>query len=174
MNALVRFWILVVTTAGLLLTAAASCRKFEHKEAEPHAESKQEPAHGPQRKCELCHVSQNEEKIASAEVKLIAKLSQLCFECHPDSDYSASTEVVHGPLSVAECIFCHDPHLSKDENEHLLKKPVPELCYGCHEKKNVETIPDHKVAEACLNCHTGHSSPNKSLLKEISPKSDSG
>lgn len=103
-------------------------------------------------------------------MKLIAKLSQLCFGCHPDADYSASTKVVHGPLAVAECLFCHDPHLSKDEDEYLLKKPVPELCYGCHEKDTVEAIANHPGAEACLFCHTGHSSPKKGLLKKIHPK----
>ena len=129
----------------------------------------QEPAHGSQRKCELCHGKRNKEQIVSAEVKLIAKLSQLCFRCHPDADYSASTEVVHGPLAVAECLLCHDPHLSKDEDEYLLKKPAPELCYGCHKKDAIEAIPDHLGAEACVACHTGHSSPKKGRLKETHP-----
>ena len=169
MNARVRFWILIVATAGLLLTAAGSCRKVGQKKVESPTESKQKPAHGPQRKCELCHGKRDKEQIASAEVKLISKLSQLCLTCHPEADYSGSTEVVHGPLAVAECLFCHDPHLSKDEDEYLLKKPAPELCYDCHKKDAIEAIPDHLGAEACLSCHTGHSSPKKGRLKETHP-----
>ena len=158
-NARARLSILVFTVAGLLLTAVASCRKPGQ---EPHAESEQQLAHGPKRKCELCHGRQDEEQIASAEVKLAAKLPQLCLKCHPNADYSTSTEFVHGPLAVAECIFCHDPHLSK--NEHLLRKPVPEMCYQCHEKDVIDAIPDHLAATACLSCHAGHSSPKKALL----------
>lgn len=128
-------------------------------------------AHGPERKCELCHGKRDQEQIASAEVKLVAKLAKLCLRCHPEADYSTSKEVVHGPLAVAECLFCHDPHLSK--NEHLLKKLPPELCCGCHEKEAVEAIPDHSGATGCLSCHTGHSSPKKGLLKKtyIGPNS---
>ncbi|MHC4741288.1 MAG: cytochrome c3 family protein, partial [Planctomycetota bacterium] len=161
---------LILISATLLLTVAASCRKAGSEETgrpPQSGESSSERAHGPDRKCELCHGRQNEQQIASAEVKLIAKLPELCLRCHPEADYSNSTEVVHGPLAVAECLFCHDPHTS--QNEHLLKKTGPEMCYGCHEKDAVEAIADHAGAEACLSCHMGHSGRKKALLKETAP-----
>ena len=158
---------------GFLLIAAAVCHRTrqgsrwtssrEHASPTTGAGEPQPPAHGPKRKCEICHGKQDEKQSASAEVKLVAELPQLCFKCHPDTDYSGSTEVVHGPLAVAECLFCHDPHLGK--NEHLLKKPVPEMCYGCHDKNVVEAITDHSGTTDCLSCHTGHSSPKKALLR---------
>jgi predicted CXXCH cytochrome family protein len=50
----------------------------------------------------------------------------------------------------------------------LLKKPVPTLCYLCHEKEQIAIIPDHseQAASACLDCHEGHSSLSRSLLRE--------
>lgn len=120
-------------------------------------------AHGLRRNCELCHGKQDEKPAGSEKVTLIAELPQLCFECHPDTDYSDSKDVVHGPLAISECIFCHDPHSSK--HEHLLKKPVPDLCYQCHKKDAVDAIPNHLGMSACLICHTGHTSPNKGLLR---------
>ena len=121
--------------------------------------------HKPRRECDLCHGKREKKGMLSAEVKLVAKPPQLCFKCHPDADYSESTEFVHGPLAVAECLFCHHHHQSK--NEHLLKMPVPDICYQCHEKDDIDAIPDHseETVSACLNCHTGHSSTRKGLLK---------
>jgi predicted CXXCH cytochrome family protein len=158
---------------GFLLIGGTACRKTKQggrttsspegiSPGKGAAETKL-PAHGPQRKCEICHGEQDENQIASAEVKLVAEPPQLCFKCHPETDYSDSTETVHGPLAVGACLFCHDPHLSK--NKHLLRKPVPELCYGCHDKNAIDLIADHSGADACLSCHKGHSSPKKSLLR---------
>lgn len=166
MNTRTRVSILIFAAACLLLSTIGSCRKAEqHEEVQPAPKSHQHAASGPHRVCELCHAKQDEGHKASAGVKLIKELPQLCFGCHPHADYSHSTEVVHGPLAVAECLFCHDPHHSK--NEHLLKKPAPELCYGCHKKAAVEAIAGHSAAPACLSCHRGHSSPNKALLKKV-------
>jgi predicted CXXCH cytochrome family protein len=70
---------------------------------------------------------------------------------------------------VGECLFCHDPHRSK--NEFLLIKPIPEQCYLCHESRLIESIPDHSTESyaQCNNCHESHVSSEESLLKKDRP-----
>jgi predicted CXXCH cytochrome family protein len=119
--------------------------------------------HEPRKNCKSCH-SDRKRKRFSRDVQLIATVPQLCYQCH--KDYTKEEEWVHGSVAVGECLFCHNPHSSK--NEHLLKKTVPTLCYLCHEKEGIEAIPGHseQAASACLDCHEGHSSLSRSLLKQ--------
>ena len=61
---------------------------------------------------------------------------------------------------------CHNPYRSK--NKYLLKLAVPDICYQCHEKEDIESIIDHSEESLpeCLECHVGHSSPARGLLKK--------
>ena len=73
---------------------------------------------------------------------------------------------VHGPVAVGQCLFCHNPH--KSQVKYLLKGPVPELCYLCHDEDATESIPAHFVRElsACTDCHDPHASDERPLLKQ--------
>jgi predicted CXXCH cytochrome family protein len=91
-------------------------------------------SHGPYaaRLCSACHPAPVEGKVrlAAADVDL------LCYGCH--SQFKAEMEGTksrHKLLSQSNraCMECHDPHAANQEFD--LKKPVQELCLGCHVAK---------------------------------------
>jgi predicted CXXCH cytochrome family protein len=119
--------------------------------------------HEPYQQCSRCH-GELEQQGFSRRTELAAPVPNLCYECH--DDYTISAVVVHGPVALGECIFCHDPHQSR--NEHLVKKPEPELCYLCHSVDIIESIEKHQTETLleCTNCHDAHSSETRGLLKK--------
>jgi predicted CXXCH cytochrome family protein len=70
---------------------------------------------------------------------------------------------VHGPVAAGQCVLCHEPHRSR--YPFLLKKDVPELCMQCHQ--SLDSVENHARPNyaACLDCHWGHTSVAKHLLK---------
>jgi predicted CXXCH cytochrome family protein len=81
---------------------------------------------------------------------------------------------VHGPVAAGECLLCHSPH--KTNNESLLNKPIPELCYNCHEPKALQLVANHSDESYahCDVCHAGHMSEGRMLLKNYFFKADEG
>ena len=79
----------------------------------------------------------------------------------------------HAPVAE-NCLNCHAPHGSNQEN--LLTLPVPMLCQQCHTNTDHPNdlltrqslrgglVPDERVMErGCLNCHSnihGSNNPN--------------
>ncbi|MHC4083647.1 MAG: cytochrome c3 family protein [Planctomycetota bacterium] len=120
--------------------------------------------HEPSKVCENCHDMTKKPRWATPE--FVKEPLQLCYDCHPNSNYSGSVDYVHGPVAIGDCMRCHNPHRSKQE--HLLKIPVPDVCYRCHEKADMESIEEHpaELLSECLDCHVGHSSPARGLLRE--------
>lgn len=118
--------------------------------------------HKPSRECTNCHDMTKKPRWATPE--FTKEPLQLCYDCHPGSNYSGSVDYVHGPVAVGACMRCHNPHRSR--HKHLLKLPVPGICQQCHEKEDIESIADHAVESECLNCHVGHSSSAKALLRK--------
>lgn len=118
--------------------------------------------HEPRKDCTNCHRKRRGGGF-SAQTYLIAPVPELCNNCH--KNYAATASIVHGPVAVGQCLFCHNPHKSKVE--HLLKKPEPELCYLCHDESMVELIPAHlpQQTSACTDCHDPHAGSTKALLK---------
>jgi predicted CXXCH cytochrome family protein len=114
-------------------------------------------------KCYICHGGR-EDRTFTSEVKLTSPIPQLCYDCHTNRTETA--EIIHGPVAVEDCLFCHDPH--KSSYSYLLNKPIPLLCYQCHDRKNIRGITDHskKSYEQCNRCHEGHVSSNRALLKD--------
>ncbi len=102
--------------------------------------------------CDSCHNSK-------ASNQLLAKGNKLCLSCH--DDILTGAKVVHPPAE-ANCLLCHEPHRSR--NAKLLKQPVEDLCFGCHDKKDVEKV--HGQIILCTNCHNPHQSKEEYLLKE--------
>jgi predicted CXXCH cytochrome family protein len=120
--------------------------------------------HEPSKVCANCH---DMTKIPSwATPEFVKEPLQLCYDCHPGSNYSGSVDYVHGPVAVGECMRCHNPHRSRQK--YLLKLPVPDVCYQCHEKADIESIADHsaELLSECLECHVGHSSSERGLLRK--------
>ncbi|MHC4475458.1 MAG: cytochrome c3 family protein [Planctomycetota bacterium] len=122
--------------------------------------------HEPTRNCKDNPCHDMSKKPASLRPDFTKEPPELCFDCHPDTDYSGSMNYVHGPVAVGDCMVCHEEHRSK--HKHLLTAPVPELCYQCHQQTTVESIPDHSQESysGCLGCHEGHLSSARGLLKK--------
>lgn len=68
---------------------------------------------------------------------------------------------------------CHKPPgVQFDPSSARLLKPVPDLCFDCHEEFAVSEIYVHgpKIAGECVFCHEGHKSKVKGLLKKELPE----
>jgi predicted CXXCH cytochrome family protein len=111
---------------------------------DPHSSDKPklllEFSHGPYaaRLCSACHPAPVVDKIqlAAADVDL------LCYKCHTQFQAEMEgTKSRHKLLSQSNrsCMECHDPHAANQE--YNLKKPVQELCLGCHVAKPNQTPP---------------------------------
>jgi len=122
--------------------------------------------HEPYNDCEKCHTRESGGTYSSRG-NLRALVPGLCYGCH--EAYTERTGFLHGPAAVGQCLFCHDPHRSR--NEYLLTKPIPEQCYLCHESKQMESIANHSAESysKCHNCHESHASSEESLLKRDWP-----
>ncbi len=120
--------------------------------------------HEPQKDCAVCH-GEKKERTFSSEVQLPVSVPELCYGCH-EGLRSSDKRYIHGPVAVAKCLVCHEPH--KTQNKHLLKYPVPQICYNCHNTEWTATISGHELEEykQCLDCHSGHDSRQRYLLKE--------
>ncbi len=81
-------------------------------------------------------------------------------ECHSPS---VATPVLHAPAANLACDVCH----SEDAGGHRfpLRRPVAELCGGCHNTASLHPEMHNAVAgDSCLNCHRPHNSGERSLL----------
>jgi predicted CXXCH cytochrome family protein len=98
-----------------------------------------------------------------------------CLKCHdakapagkgtpgPGYRVDLSKPVVHAALKRTDCLGCHDGGHSGD-NRKLLKKPVVDLCYGCHERKDRAKYPHGAVLVGdCAVCHDPHASDHPKL-----------
>lgn len=116
--------------------------------------------HEPVKDCARCH-GQRQGRRFSSEVQLTAQPPQLCYECHDAPVPAASGGWVHGPYAAGECLLCHEPH--KTTSPHLLRVPIPSLCYKCHPElaKQVDPNDAKKPHAQCTRCHAAHASPAK-------------
>ncbi len=104
--------------------------------------------------CDSCHDSKFSQK-------LVAKGKELCFICH--DDFTKGKAAVHYPVGEGACTECHDPHQSP--NKFILKKPVPEICFACHDVQEIKAVSVHEDQSACADCHDAHASNEEKLLK---------
>lgn len=93
-----------------------------------------------------------------------------CSNCH-----AALTQrrVLHPSLEKNDCTVCHTPTQdagkckSKLATKWKLVKTEPDLCYGCHARKDQSKFVHTAVRQgSCLSCHAVHSSNYPGLLKE--------
>ena len=94
-----------------------------------------------------------------------------CLECHKDL---TTKKVVHAAVTMG-CDSCHTdldasevPHKFGKGKKGLSSQP-PELCFGCHDKKEFTKKSEHApvAAGSCGDCHDYHSSNNEKLLKQV-------
>jgi predicted CXXCH cytochrome family protein len=157
----VEYWIILL---GLLSVFVASCDEGSHLKFFSTSS-----VHEPQYNCTVCH-GERKKRGFSPPTRLIEGVPKLCYECH--SDYTLSAPVLHHPITVGQCLFCHHAHSSRFE--HLLKEPVPGLCYKCHAITNFTVsapyVHVHPAVNQCMFCHEPHNSQFEYLLKEPEPK----
>jgi predicted CXXCH cytochrome family protein len=129
-------------------------------------------------RCLECHGPHNGER--PNLVRATGKA--LCMKCHdakaakgkgtPTEAFRIDMErkVVHGALKDGDCTDCHETRHSTDQG-HLLKKAPPELCYGCHKRKDGASYPHSAVRLGrCMGCHEPHTSDRARLLTKATTK----
>jgi predicted CXXCH cytochrome family protein len=135
----------------------ASAREFDASASEEKAAAKKGSSHRPyaEKECSLCHKS-------SGDNALIVPRDQLCFVCH--TDFIQGTNV-HGPVSVGDCLACHNPHDSSDL--FLLKADRSLICSRCHVEERLAMAMHNTLKErgmACVDCHDAHAGNNRYFL----------
>jgi predicted CXXCH cytochrome family protein len=120
-------------------------------------------AHEPfiEQRCDACHGQRFDMTAVGAEV---------CFECH--QGVQDAYPFMHGPVVVGVCLWCHVPHESA--YPALLKSDGRSVCTQCHEPGllSVDRVPEHADESAsCVDCHVGHGSEDRFLLRKDRPPS---
>lgn len=124
----------------------------------------------PGREPDARRAAQSKQPATSEAARLRVPSDRLCGGCHNDLDaenLAQTHRVVHGPLAVGDCTFCHDPHRSP--HPHLLKQADPgQLCVSCHDQETAEKrCSDPEAAtRPCLDCHDPHAAQRRGLLRE--------
>jgi predicted CXXCH cytochrome family protein len=112
--------------------------------------------------CEVCHIKEEGKNHPDDKksMKLTQNMPILCYNCR-SIKFSIT---VHAPIMGGMCTSCHDPHQS--DNPKILKEPMPEVCYTCHDKAKFTKKYLHKVINVvgCGTCHSPHASNNPALL----------
>ncbi len=93
--------------------------------------------------------------------ELLAPGKELCLKCHV---FKTEKKFVHPAIRYGGCLICHNPHGSS--YPYLLRRRLPQLCFGCHESESVLSMAVHKSSsQECTDCHNPHMSDNKFLLQ---------
>jgi len=150
-----------------------------------------QPSHAPAVNClcTSCHNGEvgkfNKRDCDKTKYSFPDPIGKVCFTCHKKNDDKWSQKRFHHePADSGRCNKCHNPH--SQENEFYLRKPVWELCTGCHKDKIegthiIKTFgrkihPTHNVKDpsrpgkdlSCVSCHNPHASNSPSLLQSDS------
>jgi predicted CXXCH cytochrome family protein len=97
--------------------------------------------------------------------------AERCVACHGQL---TRTRVVHGALQKHDCGACHRAGAgeagrcrSRTSSKWALVRSEPELCHGCHDRKD-QTKSVHTAVRqgSCLTCHAAHGSDHAGLLSQ--------
>ncbi|HTN52013.1 MAG TPA: cytochrome c3 family protein [Anaeromyxobacter sp.] len=97
--------------------------------------------------------------------------TERCTGCHAALGQGL---VMHRALEKNDCTACHRAVTneagkckSKTASKWALTKAEPELCYGCHKRKDQQKSVHTAIRQgSCLTCHAPHSSPYPGILRE--------
>ncbi|WP_242392794.1 cytochrome c3 family protein [Anaeromyxobacter oryzisoli] len=106
---------------------------------------------------------------ATAAAARAAPQGESCSGCHAQL---INKRVVHGAITLGDCRNCHRPEpgaagkcKGKTAQHWTLIRTEPDLCYGCHDRKDQSKSVHTAVRQgSCLSCHTAHSSNEPKLL----------
>jgi DmsE family decaheme c-type cytochrome len=96
------------------------------------------------------------------------EINARCLTCHASgTEHMEAIDSLHARNDVS-CTSCHSPHHSNEE--FLLVKKQPELCYTCHlQQKPQFAMPfHHRVNEGliqCTDCHNPHGTSGAHQLR---------
>jgi len=121
-------------------------------------------SHGPYkaRLCSACHPAPVDGKVQLAA----ADVNQLCYDCHTGfKEEMEGTKSRHKLLSQSNrsCMDCHDPHAANQD--YVLKKPIQDLCLGCHIETPNKTTPGAMPSQEATNTSKGSDDNNTQYLK---------
>ena len=122
----------------------------------------------PKQGCEACHGPAaghiddpgDTKKIFSFKTASPKEVNERCLECHTSGrDHMNFSRSAHSENNLS-CLSCHSAHHGM-ENQFLLTKSQPALCYSCHQKVKPQfNMPfHHRVEEGliqCADCHNPH------------------
>lgn len=117
--------------------------------------------------CTDCHneVSTPHPVKGQKTFELLNTVPDLCSTCH---DEYGKMKTVHSPVEDGECMECHDPHSTAEDN--LLKKPQGEVCADCHETVASSKVVHGPVSDGdCTSCHNPHETDTEALLLKTGP-----
>ncbi|RJQ47316.1 MAG: hypothetical protein C4538_05315 [Nitrospiraceae bacterium] len=150
--------------------------EFQHKEA------------GVNWECLKCHQTEAMETDYSVDVparfaiKESSKAALLCYTCHTKNETEFSGyKYIHGPVAIAKCNMCHNPHGSSIR--HMLRKDSSTMCLECHGKQDMmkqAIVHEPVIKQGCTGCHDPHGSSFpfflaaevKDLCLKCHPKTD--
>ncbi len=122
--------------------------------------------------CTSCHEVRRNKEITRVKLTTTT-VGRLCLNCHEDKKAADAKGRVHAP-AVRDCIKCHDPHQSANENQ--LVKPVTggkdeNLCLSCHNIGVGAAAKGSRHAAldmGCSTCHVTHKvgDPNKREFRQ--------
>ncbi len=166
---------------GPLLRAGNQTCYFCHEDVKKIMESGRFQ-HRTAQACTNCHSPHN----SVFPKLLVAKMPDLCLDCHIGIRKRMQSPVKHAALTAAaSCTGCHSPHASNVE-KMLMRLPY-EQCVGCHstddmtdargkrlfnfKKLLAENPVKHSPVEQkdCSSCHEIHGSENTRLLRDPYP-----
>ncbi len=148
-----------------LLTGASTeltCRRCHTIERKAHL-------HGPfaAGECTACHQPHESD---NAALLIGAAGANPCLVCHKSKEQQLrAATTLHEPLKEG-CTRCHVAHSS--DQDHLLKAPIEELCFACHQdvegKVGQASSPHGAVltGDRCGNCHDPHAEGRPFLLRD--------
>ena len=95
-------------------------------------------------------------------------------DCHSTHLVEAARNPKRVDLGIAQADFFSVPKLPEETrwlHNSLLKKPQPELCFGCHGNIQAQfALPTHhRVPEGlmkCTDCHNTHGTSNRATLRQ--------
>ena len=122
--------------------------------------------------CMACHKSSRDQK--GFEHSNHAMHGVDCARCHAIHLVGRSQNPRRAEMASAQAEFFAVPKLPEERRwltNSLLKKPQPDLCYGCHGNIQAQfALPTHhRVPEGamkCTDCHTPHGTSNRAMLRQ--------
>jgi DmsE family decaheme c-type cytochrome len=130
--------------------------------------------------CESCHGPGREHADSAGDpAKIFAfhsadreEIVRRCLSCHQyGEEHSNFLRSAHKTNDVS-CVDCHSAHHFQTA-EFILRKPQPQLCYGCHQEIEAEFAQPfrHRVKEGlvlCTDCHNQHGGLSDAQLRATS------